>query len=158
MNPQRTLILLLALITLACSSSPTPVRPRDYGESYNARGLTRPIRISGTDPTFSREDGSPCIAPGSSGIVSFHCTLDVDGNVSGCIPITPPIVGCEQATVEAVKVLENHHYHPVLMNGRPVKTGYTFTFHIVGDGVRAAPVHPLPAPSEETKTSPRESR
>jgi protein TonB len=85
--------------------------------------MTRPRRLSGDDPRFSRE----ALEAGVQGTMIVKCVIETDGRLDNCRVIkTLPYM--EKAVLEA---LSTHRYSPVMFQGRAQRVDYTFTIKLV---------------------------
>jgi protein TonB len=86
-------------------------------------GMTRPQRISGRDPVYSKE----ALAARVEGLMIVRCTITVEGRLDRCRVIkTLPFM--ERAVLDA---LATHRYTPVMFQGQPVSVQYVFNIKLV---------------------------
>jgi protein TonB len=81
-------------------------------------GMTRPERVSGADPVYTRE----ALEAHAHGIMIVKCIIGVDGYLSNC-RIIKPLPFMEKAVLES---LYSRLYRPVLYQGKPVSVDYVF--------------------------------
>ncbi|HRE92087.1 MAG TPA: energy transducer TonB, partial [Myxococcota bacterium] len=98
------------------TGSATEVVP--FGE-----GMTRPKRLSGDEPRYSRE----ALEAGVEGTMIVKCVIEVDGRLENC-RVIKSLPYMEKAVLEA---LDSHRYSPVTFQGRPARVDYTFTIRLV---------------------------
>lgn len=84
-------------------------------------GMTRPEKISGPQPEYTREALEARVA----GTMIVKCVVTVEGRVERC-RIIKPLPHMERAVLDA---LTSSRYKPVTFQGRPVQVDYTFTLN-----------------------------
>lgn len=84
-------------------------------------GMTRPEKISGPQPEYTREALEARVA----GTMIVKCIVTVEGRVERC-RIIKPLPHMERAVLDA---LTSSRYKPVTFQGRPVQVDYTFTLN-----------------------------
>lgn len=84
-------------------------------------GMTRPEKISGPQPEYTREALEARVA----GTMIVKCVVTVEGRVERC-RIIKPLPHMEKAVLDA---LTSSRYKPVTFQGRPVQVDYTFTLN-----------------------------
>jgi periplasmic protein TonB len=86
-------------------------------------GMTRPQKISGKDPVYTRE----ALAAKIEGLMIVRCVITVEGKLEGC-KVIKPLPYMEKAVLEA---LATHQYTPVTFQGKPVSVNYVFNIKLV---------------------------
>ena len=86
-------------------------------------GMTRPERISGADPVYTRE----ALEAHVQGLMIVKCIIAVDGRLSNC-RIIKPLPFMEKAVLDA---LSTRRYKPVTFQGRPITCDYVFNIKLV---------------------------
>ena len=86
-------------------------------------GMTRPKRLSGDEPRFSRE----ALEANVSGMMIVKCVIEVDGRLENC-RVVKALPYMEKAVLDA---LGTHRYSPVMFQGRPQRVDYTFTIKLI---------------------------
>jgi protein TonB len=86
-------------------------------------GMTRPERVSGADPVYSRE----ALEAHVQGLMIVKCVIGVDGYLSNC-RIIKPLPFMEKAVLDA---LSTRKYKPVTYQGRPITCDYVFNIKLV---------------------------
>jgi protein TonB len=86
-------------------------------------GMTRPQRIGGRDPSYTRE----ALAARVEGLMIVRCTITVDGKLQDC-RVLKSLPHMEKAVLEA---LATHRYKPVTFQGKPVSVQYVFNIKLV---------------------------
>ncbi|HEU4407319.1 MAG TPA: TonB family protein [Polyangiaceae bacterium] len=84
-------------------------------------GMSRPVRVSGADPGYTRE----ALQARVQGKVLAKCAIMPDGSVRNC-RIIKGLPYMDQAVLQA---LAAQRYTPVTFQGRPVAVNYLFTFN-----------------------------
>ncbi|QSQ19740.1 energy transducer TonB [Pyxidicoccus parkwayensis] len=84
-------------------------------------GMTRPEKISGPTPEYTREALEARVA----GTMIVKCVVTVEGRVERC-RIIKPLPHMDKAVMDA---LTSSRYKPVTFQGRPVQVDYTFTLN-----------------------------
>jgi protein TonB len=84
-------------------------------------GVNRPVRIAGSDPTYTRE----ALQARVLGKVLVKCVVMTDGSVRNC-RIIKGLPYMDQAVLQA---LAAQRYTPATFQGRPVSVNYLFTFN-----------------------------
>ncbi|MFP2925722.1 energy transducer TonB [Pyxidicoccus sp. 3LG] len=84
-------------------------------------GMTRPEKISGPQPEYTREALEARVA----GTMIVKCVVTVEGRVERC-RIIKPLPHMDRAVLDA---LTSSRYKPVTFQGRPVQVDYTFTLN-----------------------------
>jgi protein TonB len=97
---------------------PPPEGPRVFGE-----GMTRPTKLSGGDPVYTRE----ALVARVEGVMIVKCVITVAGTLQGC-RIIKGLPHMDKATLAA---LSARRYTPVMLEGRPVAVEYVFTIRLV---------------------------
>ncbi|MFY0562861.1 energy transducer TonB [Archangium lansingense] len=85
-------------------------------------GMTRPKKLSGPQPQYTRE----ALETHVQGLMIVKCVITTEGRVERCriIKSQPHM---EQAVLEA---LYASRYQPVMLQGRPIQVDYTFNIHL----------------------------
>lgn len=86
-------------------------------------GMTRPERIEGRDPQYTRE----ALAAHVGGMTIVRCVITVEGRIENCRMIKP-LPYMEKAVLDAVSTWR---YKPVLFQGKPVSVEYVFNIRLV---------------------------
>ena len=86
-------------------------------------GMTRPERVSGADPVYTRE----ALEAHVQGLMIVKCVIGVDGYLSNC-RIIKPLPYMEKAVLDA---LSTRRYKPVTFQGRPITCDYVFNIKLV---------------------------
>jgi len=86
-------------------------------------GMTRPERIEGREPQYTRE----ALEAHISGIMLVKCVITTDGRLDNC-RIVKPLPHMDKAVLDA---LSTWRYKPVLYQGRPVSVDYVITVRLV---------------------------
>ncbi|HME90721.1 MAG TPA: TonB family protein, partial [Myxococcaceae bacterium] len=86
-------------------------------------GMTRPQRIEGRDPQYTREALEAHIA----GVMLVKCVITIEGRLENC-RVVKPVPFMEKAVLDA---LSTWRYKPVLYQGRPVSVDYLITVRLV---------------------------
>lgn len=86
-------------------------------------GMTRPKRLSGEDPRYTRE----AIEANVQGVTIAKCVIEIDGRLQNC-RIVKALPYMENAVLDA---LATHRYSPVTFQGQPVRVDYTFNIKLV---------------------------
>jgi eukaryotic-like serine/threonine-protein kinase len=107
------------------SAQPTaaPAAPAAPAVMRFEEGMNRPVRISGRDPTYTRE----ALETRVQGTVIAKCIITTAGTLSGC-RIIKSLPHMDEAVLAA---LASHRYQPILYQGRPVNVDYVFTMKMV---------------------------
>lgn len=84
-------------------------------------GMTRPMRISGADPTYTPQ----ALQARIEGKVLAKCNVMVDGSVRSC-QIIKGLPHMDQAVLQA---LSAQRYTPAMFQGRAVSVSYVFSFN-----------------------------
>ncbi|HYH95781.1 energy transducer TonB, partial [Hyalangium sp.] len=85
-------------------------------------GMTRPEKISGPVPQYTRE----AIEAKVQGLVIAKCVITLEGTVEKCRMIKP-LPHMEKAVLDA---LYASRYKPVTYQGKPVAVDYTFNIKL----------------------------
>ncbi|MGZ3458346.1 MAG: energy transducer TonB [Archangium sp.] len=85
-------------------------------------GMTRPEKLSGPQPQYSRE----ALEAHVQGLMIVKCVITTEGNVERC-RIIKPLPHMEQAVLDS---LYAQRYKPVTFQGRPVQVDYTFNIRL----------------------------
>ena len=94
-----------------------PVRPE-----FNAATMTRPVFVSGPEPTYTRRAMEQEVA----GLMVVRCILTVEGAVRDC-RVLKGLPHMDSAVVDA---LEHRRYKPATQNGKPVEIEYVFKLNL----------------------------
>ena len=86
-------------------------------------GMSRPVRIAGVEPKFTRE----ALEVGVQGTMIVRCIIEIDGSLSAC-KVLKPVAHMENAVLGA---LATHRYRPVMFEGRPRRVSYVFNINLV---------------------------
>ena len=92
------------------------------GEVVFGPGMTRPVRLSGEDPSYTREAREA----GVEGMLVVRCTITSEGRLEDCRVIK----GLPHMDAEVLRALSTHRYSPVTFQGRPVRVGYVFNVRL----------------------------
>jgi protein TonB len=85
-------------------------------------GMNRPSRISGADPTFTREANEAKV----EGLALVKCVITTSGSLTGC-SMLKSLPFMDQAILSAVSQWK---MTPVVFNGRPVSVMYTIPIRL----------------------------
>ena len=85
-------------------------------------GMTRPERISGPIPQYTKE----ALEKQSEGLMIVKCIITLEGLVRKC-RIIKPLPFMEEAVLDA---LYQSRYKPVTLEGRPIQVDYTFNIKL----------------------------
>lgn len=94
-----------------------PVRPE-----FNADTMTRPVFISGPEPTYTQRALEQEVA----GLMVVKCVLTAEGTVRDC-RVLKGLPHMDSAVVDA---LEHRRYKPATQNGKPVEINYVFKLNL----------------------------
>lgn len=86
-------------------------------------GMTRPERLSGADPVYTRE----ALEAHVQGLMIVKCVIATDGSIHNC-RIIKPLPFMEKAVLDA---LSTRRYKPVTFQGRPITCDYVFNIKLV---------------------------
>ncbi|HYV45281.1 MAG TPA: energy transducer TonB [Myxococcaceae bacterium] len=86
-------------------------------------GMTRPERVSGADPVYTRE----ALEAHVQGLMIVKCVISTDGSIHNC-RIIKPLPFMEKAVLDA---LATRRYKPVTFQGRPITCDYVFNIKLV---------------------------
>jgi periplasmic protein TonB len=86
-------------------------------------GMTRPERVSGADPVYTRE----ALEAHVQGLMIVKCVISTDGTLHNC-RIIKPLPHMERAVLDA---LSTRRYKPVTFQGRPITCDYVFNIKLV---------------------------
>jgi protein TonB len=86
-------------------------------------GMTRPERLEGRDPQYTREALEANIA----GVMLVKCVITLQGRLENC-RIVKPLPHMERAVLDA---LSTWRYKPILYQGRPVSVDYVIPIRLV---------------------------
>jgi protein TonB len=84
-------------------------------------GMTRPVKISGTEPTYSAQ----ALAARVEGKVLVRCVVTVSGSLEQC----QVIKGVPLLTEIVLAALRDMHFRPVEYLGHPQAIQYLFTYN-----------------------------
>lgn len=84
-------------------------------------GMTRPQKIAGSDPQYSRE----AVAARVEGKVLVRCVITTQGAVEDC----KLIKGLPMLDAIALESLQKSRFTPVMFQGHPTAVQYLFTFN-----------------------------
>jgi protein TonB len=96
----------------------SPDRVLKFGE-----GMTRPTKISGGDPVYTRE----ALVARVEGLIIVKCVITVSGALQNC-QIIKGLPHMDQVTLAAISA---RRYTPVMLQGHPVAVDYVFTIRLV---------------------------
>jgi TonB family protein len=99
-----------------------PVQPVSTDVLEFGEGMTRPEKISGPIPQYTKE----ALEARSEGLMRVKCIITVEGEVRNC-RIIQPLPFMEEAILDA---LYKARYKPVTLGGKPVQVDYTFTIKL----------------------------
>ncbi len=85
-------------------------------------GMTRPQKLSGPNPQYSRE----ALEARVQGLMIVKCVITTEGKIERC-RIIKPLPHMEQSVLDA---LYAQRYQPVTFQGRPVQVDYTFNIRL----------------------------
>jgi protein TonB len=85
-------------------------------------GMTRPEKISGANPQYTRE----ALEARVQGLMIVKCVITTEGRVEKC-RIIKPLPHMEQAVLDSVMAAR---YKPVTFQGRTVQVDYTFNIRL----------------------------
>ena len=94
-----------------------PVRPE-----FNAATMTRPVFVSGPEPTYTQRALEQEVA----GLMVVKCVLTAEGTVRDC-RVLKGLPHMDSAVVDA---LEHRRYKPATQNGKPVEINYVFKLNL----------------------------
>ena len=94
-----------------------PVRPE-----FNPATMTRPVFVSGPEPTYTRRALEQEVA----GLMVVKCVLTAEGTVRDC-RVLKGLPHMDSAVVDA---LEHRRYKPATQNGKPVEINYVFKLNL----------------------------
>ena len=97
---------------------PSPDKVFKFGE-----GMTRPTKISGGDPVYTRE----ALVARVEGQIIVKCVITVSGTLQNC-QIIKGLPHMDQVTLAAISA---RRYTPVMHQGRPVAVDYVFNIRLV---------------------------
>jgi protein TonB len=86
-------------------------------------GMTRPERLSGKDPVYTRE----ALEARVEGVMIVKCTITAQGDVTDC-RVIKPLPHMTESVLETVKTWK---YKPVTFEGKPVSVGYNISIRLV---------------------------
>ena len=87
------------------------------------QGMTRPARIAGQDPVYTRE----ALEARIEGLAIVKCVITAEGKAENCRMIKA-LPHMEKAVLEA---LATQKFKPVTFQGRPVSVDYVFNIRLV---------------------------
>jgi periplasmic protein TonB len=87
------------------------------------QGMTRPARIAGQDPVYTRE----ALEARIEGLTIVKCVITSEGKAENCRMIKA-LPHMEKAVLEA---LATQKFKPVTFQGRPVSVDYVFNIRLV---------------------------
>jgi periplasmic protein TonB len=94
-----------------------PVRPE-----FNAATMTRPVFVSGPEPSYTQRALEQEVA----GLMVVQCVLTAEGTVRDC-RVLKGLPHMDSAVVDA---LEHRRYKPATQNGKPVEISYVFKLNL----------------------------
>ena len=89
---------------------------------FNADTMTRPVFVSGPEPTYTQRAMEQDVA----GLMVVKCVLTVEGAVRDC-RVLKGLPHMDSAVVDA---LEHRRYKPATQNGKPVEIEYIFKVNL----------------------------
>jgi len=95
-----------------------PTEVMAFGE-----GMTRPERVSGRDPVYTRE----ALEAHVQGLMIVKCIISTEGALHNC-RIIKPLPFMERAVLDA---LATRRYKPVTFQGKPITCDYVFNIKLV---------------------------
>jgi len=106
-------------------AAPEPPRPVPTGNEIIpfGAGMSRPVRIAGVEPRFTRE----ALEVGVQGTMIVRCVIELDGSLQGC-KVLKPVAHMETAVLSA---LATHRYRPIMVQGKPRRVSYVFNINLV---------------------------
>lgn len=107
------------------AAPPEPPRqaPNDNEILPFGAGMSRPVRIAGVEPKFTRE----ALEVGVQGTMIVRCVIELDGSLQGC-KVLKPVAHMETAVLSA---LATHRYRPIMVQGKPRRVSYVFNINLV---------------------------
>ena len=102
---------------VAAPAPEPPVRPE-----FNAATMTRPVFVSGPEPTYTQRALEQEVA----GLMVVECVLTAEGSVRDC-RVLKGLPHMDSAVVDA---LEHRRYKPATQNGKPVEIDYVFKLNL----------------------------
>lgn len=107
------------------AAAPEPPRqaPNESDIIPFGAGMSRPVRIAGSEPKFTRE----ALEVGVEGTMIVRCIIELDGSLSGC-KVLKPVAHMEKAVLSA---LATHRYRPITVQGKPRRVSYVFNINLV---------------------------
>lgn len=104
-------------------AAPSPERPPPDRVLKFGEGMTRPTKISGGDPVYTRE----ALVARVEGQIIVKCVITVSGTLQNC-QIIKGLPHMDQVTLAAISA---RRYTPVMHQGRPVAVDYVFNIRLV---------------------------
>ncbi len=104
------------------SAAAAPVREPPARPEFNAATMTRPVFVSGPEPTYTQR----ALEQEVHGLMVVKCVLTVEGTVRDC-RVLKGLPHMDSALVDA---LEHRRYKPATQNGKPVEIDYVFKVNL----------------------------
>jgi len=104
------------------SAVAAPVQKPLVRPEFNAATMTRPVFVSGPEPTYTQKAMEQEVA----GLMVVKCILTVEGAVRDC-RVLKGLPHMDSAVVDA---LEHRRYKPATQNGKPVEIEYVFKVNL----------------------------
>jgi serine/threonine-protein kinase len=105
------------------AAAPVPSAAAAGGVAHMEEGMTRPTRLSGGNPAYSRE----AIEAKAAGTVVAKCVISEVGTLSGCRIVK----GVPFMDGPVLAALASWRYNPATREGKPVAVDYAITLKLV---------------------------